>query len=375
VSDQDASKGDRPRRAGRHDRDDAAARGPRRDKDGPAQRGGRRSTERTGRSPGSDRPVRDGARRDQRPAAAGTDAGHRSGSARHVDEPALPDDIKASDLDKAARGELRTLTKENADAVARHLVAASRVIEDDPAEALRHALAAGRRAGRVAVVRESVAIAAYAAGDFALALRELRTFRRISGSDDQIALMVDSERGVGRPDRALEVGRSVDRATLPVEAQVGLAIAMSGARLDLEDPSAALDELERSPMDLQRIHEWSPSLFSAFATVNEELGNTEDAARWRTRAASADRVLSDVDAEQDSITIETELTQPDEPDELADPVEPEPDDASGRVPDGPDEATPSAASEIPEPGPDEPAPDEPARDEPAPDEPAAPSEA
>ena len=257
----------------------------------------------------SDRPAREGGRREPRPVGA-ADAAHRGGSARHVDEPELSDDIKPSDLDRAARNELRTLTKENADMVARHLVAAAIVIEDDPAEALRHALAAARRAGRVAVVRESVAIAAYATGDFALALRELRTFRRISGSDDQIALMVDSERGVGRPDRALELGRSIDRSTLPLEAQVGLAIAMSGARLDQDSASAALDELERAPLDLQRIHEWSPSLFSAFATVHEELGDETEAERWRTRATNADRVLNDVDAEQDSITVETELTDP-----------------------------------------------------------------
>ncbi|MGT2427485.1 hypothetical protein [Amnibacterium kyonggiense] len=222
-----------------------------------------------------------------------------------MDEPALPDDVKASDLDRAARGELRTLSKDNAEAVARHLVAASRVIEEDPAEALRHALAAGRRAGRVAVVRESVAIAAYASGDFALALRELRTFRRISGSDDQIALMVDSERGIGRPDRALEAGRAVDRAALPVEAQVGLAIAMSGARLDLGDARAALDELERAPLDLGVVHVWSPTLFEAFATVHEELGDADEVARWRTRAQNAERVLDAVDAEQDAVVVET----------------------------------------------------------------------
>lgn len=203
--------------------------------------------------------------------------------------------------------------------VARHLVAAAIEIEDDPAEALRHALAAARRAGRVAVVRESVAIAAYASGDFALALRELRTFRRISGSDDQIALMVDSERGVGRPDRALEVGRAVDRSTLPLEAQVGLAIAMSGARLDQGSASAALDELERAPLDLQRIHVWSPSLFTAFATVHEELGDEVEAERWRTRAINADGVLGDVDAEQDSVTVETELIEA-APDAGSDPA-------------------------------------------------------
>ncbi len=61
-----------------------------------------------------------------------------------------------------------------------------------------------------------------AIGDFALALRELRTYRRISGKDDQIALMFDSERGVGRPERALELGRSVERADLPVEVRVEL---------------------------------------------------------------------------------------------------------------------------------------------------------
>jgi hypothetical protein len=301
MSDQGQPSGERPRR--RTDRAGGQDRAPRRDDARPAQRGGRRSTERSGRSPVSDRPFRDGPRRTDRAGGPDATGAHRSGPARHVDEPAVPEDIKASDLDKAARNELRTLSKDNAEMVAKHLVAASRTIEDDPAEALRHALAAARRAGRVAVVRESVAIAAYATGDFALALRELRTFRRISGSDDQIALMVDSERGVGRPDRALEVGRAVDRSVLPVEAQVGLAIAMSGARLDLADARGALDELERAPVDLQRVHEWSPSLYSAFATVYEELGDESEAARWRARADTAERVLGDVGAEHDSVDI------------------------------------------------------------------------
>lgn len=233
----------------------------------------------------------------------------RTGSGRHVDEPELPESVRAAELDKGARGELRTLSKDNADAVARHLVMAGRLIADDPAEAHRHALAAGRRAGRVAVVRESVAITAYAVGDFALALRELRTFRRISGSDDQIALMVDSERGVGRPDRGLEIGRSVDRGSLPVEAQVGLAIAMSGARLDLGDPRGALDELEVAPQDLQRVHPWSAGLFHALAAVHDDLGSRAEADRWLRRAERAEAVLDQVDAEGGTIAVETEETQ------------------------------------------------------------------
>ena len=140
-------------------------------------------------------------------------------------------------------------------------------------------------------MRETLAITAYATGDFALALRELRTYRRISGNDDQIALMVDSERGVGRPDRALELGRSVDRSTLPAAVQAALAIAMSGARLDLEQPELALAELEVPQLDPDRAFSYSPALFSAYAEVLEELGRAADAAHWRTLSDRAETAL------------------------------------------------------------------------------------
>lgn len=164
---------------------------------------------------------------------------------------------------------------------------ASRLIDEDPALAHEHALAASRSAGRVAIVRETVAITAYAIGDFALALRELRTHRRISGSDEQLPLIVDSERGVGRPDRALEEGRSVDRATLPAAVRAQLAIAMSGARLDLGQPERALQELEIPEADPNRAFEWSPALFSARAAVLEELERDDEAAEWFRRAEIA----------------------------------------------------------------------------------------
>jgi hypothetical protein len=170
---------------------------------------------------------------------------------------------------------------------------AARLIDEDPALAHEHALAASRRAGRVAVVRETVAITAYATGDYALALRELRTYRRISGRDDQLPLMVDSERGVGRPDRALEVGRSVDRATLPAPVRVELAIAMSGARLDMGEPERALQELDIPELDPDRAFEWSPSLFAVRAAVLEELGRVDEAREWHRRAVVADAALDE----------------------------------------------------------------------------------
>jgi tetratricopeptide (TPR) repeat protein len=226
----------------------------------------------------------------------------RSVRPRH-DDPDLPADVEARQLAKEARVELKTLSKDNADWVAQHLVMASRLIDADPELAHRHALSASRRAGRIGVVRETLAITAYATGDFALALRELRTYRRITGSNDQIALMVDSERGVGRPDRALELGRSVDRTSLPTDVQVSLAIAMSGARLDLGQDEAALAELEIPQLDPNRAFSWSPDLFHAYAEVLEALGRDDDAATWRERAERAELALEEAHADAELETI------------------------------------------------------------------------
>ena len=232
----------------------------------------------------------------------------------HHDDPWIDDDVTGDELDKVARNELKTLTKENAERVAKHLVMAVRLMDENPELAHQHVLSAARRAGRIAIVRETLGITAYAIGDFALALRELRTYRRISGSNEQIALMVDAERGVGRPDKALELGRSVDRSTLSESTQVALSIAMSGARLDLDQVDLALAELEIPQLDPTKAFTYSPALFSAYAEVLEELGRHQEAAEWTTCAEVAEKALvaadlmdsSDED-EQDIVVFEEEL--------------------------------------------------------------------
>ena len=234
----------------------------------------------------------------------------------HHDDPWIDDDVTGDELDKVARNELKTLTKEHAERVAKHLVMAVRLMDENPELAHQHVLSAARRAGRIAIVRETLGITAYAIGDFALALRELRTYRRISGSNEQIALMVDAERGVGRPDKALELGRSVERSTLSEATQVALSIAMSGARLDLDQVDLALAELEIPQLDPTKAFTYSPALFSAYAEVLEELGRHQEAAEWTTCAEVAEKALvaadlidsSDED-EQDIVVFEEELEE------------------------------------------------------------------
>jgi len=136
------------------------------------------------------------------------------------------------------------LSKDSAERVGRHLVMVARLIDDDPELAYRHALAAVRRGGRVDVVREAAGLAAYRSGRYAEALRELRTVRRLNGSPEHLPVMADAERGLGRPERALAVAADPDVERLDPDARVELAMVVSGARLDLGEPDAAVAVLD-----------------------------------------------------------------------------------------------------------------------------------
>jgi hypothetical protein len=188
---------------------------------------------------------------------------------------------------------------------------AARLIDDDPQLAHEHALAAVRHAGRVALARETLAVTAYTLGDFALALRELRTLRRITGRNDHVAMIVDSERGVGRPEKALEEGRAADRDALSVEQRVELAIALSGARLDLGQTELALAELDVPEADPDRAFPWSPGLFAARAAVLEDLGREDEAAEWHARAEiAADAIDQDLAQGDEILVDEVEEIEP-----------------------------------------------------------------
>jgi hypothetical protein len=127
-------------------------------------------------------------------------------------------------------------------------------------------------------------------------------------------MMVDCERGLERADRALELGRSVSRASLAVPVQVELAIAMSGARLDLGQAEAALVELEIPQLDASTAYSFSPALFAAYGVVLEELGRDAEAKVWFERADVAAEALDPDDGADDTIeVIEEELSTETEP--------------------------------------------------------------
>ncbi len=188
-------------------------------------------------------------------------------------------------LDPASRRALRTLNKENAEVVARHLVAAGIFTDEDPELAYQHAMAAQRRAGRVDVVREAVATTAYLTGRYAEAIREVRTMRRLSGDDSLRAIEADSERGLGRPERALAVIAEVNIAEQPAVLRTELSIVASGARADMGQFEAGLLAVEDA-LKFIRDTEMRSRLLSVKIDRLRELGRSEEAARTEAELAS-----------------------------------------------------------------------------------------
>ena len=180
------------------------------------------------------------------------------------------------------------MQKDVAEAVARHLVAAGTLVDEDPEAALAHARYARRRASRIAVVREAAGITAYHAGEWAEALAELRAARRMGGGPGHLAVMADIERAMGRPERAIELSRSPEARELDRNAQIELAIVVAGARRDLDEIDAAVVALQVPELEASRRDPWSARLFYAYADNLLAAGRESDALQWFVHAADAD---------------------------------------------------------------------------------------
>lgn len=194
--------------------------------------------------------------------------------------------------------QLRTLSKENAEGVAQHLVMVAELLDVDPEAALAHAETAVRRAGRVAAAREALGLVAYRLGDFARALGEFRTVRRLSGSPHLLPLMVDCERALGRHDKALELAQSDDAKNLAIDDRVELAIVVSGIRRDMGQLDAAAAGLTDLVKRLSPNRPSAARLYYAFADAKLAAGDALEAREWFARAADADHELTTDAAER-----------------------------------------------------------------------------
>ncbi len=188
--------------------------------------------------------------------------------------------------------QLKGLPEKLAARVARHLVAAGQLVDDDPETAYQHTLAARARAPRLAVVREAAGEAAYAAGHYAEALADLRAAKRMNGATDYLPIMADCHRALGQPEQAVKLAHSPSVANFASPAKAEMTIVEAGARRDMGQLDAALRVLEQAPLMSKSRESWVVRLRYAYADTLEAAGRGTEALMWfhRTDAIDADEL-------------------------------------------------------------------------------------
>lgn len=249
----------------------------------------------TGKPPaGKPRGERPTGRPGSRPAGGGAKPRppRRAEQARTDDrprDPHLPDSVTADQLDPSIANELRTLPEGLAEIVGRHLVAADlALVDEDITLARQHVAAAKRRAGRVAAVREAAGITAYLAGDYTEAISELRTVRRMTGSNEYVPMLADCERGLGRPEKALELIKEIDARTVDAPTRVELLLVSAGARADMGQLDAALVTLQVPELRSLKPGAARARIQYAYADLLDRVGRFDESRDWMRQAAASD---------------------------------------------------------------------------------------
>lgn len=249
--------------------------GPKRDGERGGPRGGERGGER--------RPYSREQREEREPRTADQAA---------YDGPELPEEITGQELDRSVAAHLKGLPDKLAARIARHLAAAGIYIDDNPELAYQHAKAAKSRAQRIAVIREALGEAAYAAGHYAEALSELRAAKRMNGATAYLPIMADCHRALGHPEQAIKLAHSPSVVNFKPEAKAEMTLVEAGARRDLGQMDAALRVLELSPLNNKSRAAWVVRLRYAYADTLEAAGRLNEALQWfhRTYAIDSDEM-------------------------------------------------------------------------------------
>ncbi|MGW2642801.1 hypothetical protein [Streptomyces sp. NPDC001348] len=201
----------------------------------------------------------------------------------------IPEDVTGEEIDKDVRQELQSLPKTLADDVAKNLVMVARLIDEDPEGAYGYSKVALRLASRVAAVREAGGFAAYANQKYGEALAEFRAARRMTGNVDLWPVMADCERGLGRPEKALDMAGAPEVQKLDKAGQVEMRLVAAGARRDMGQLDAAIVTLQSPELASNSVQPWTARLRYAYADALLAAGRQAEARDWFAKAVEADR--------------------------------------------------------------------------------------
>ncbi|WTI42844.1 tetratricopeptide repeat protein [Streptomyces sp. NBC_00589] len=201
----------------------------------------------------------------------------------------IPDDVTGEEIDKDVRQELQSLPKGLAEDVSRNLVMVARLIDEDPEGAYAYSKIALRLASRVAAVREAAGFAAYASQKYSEALAEFRAARRMTGSVELWPVMADCERGLGRPEKALDMAGAPEVQKLDKAGQVEMRLVAAGARRDMGQLDAAIVTLQSPELASNSVQPWTARLRYAYADALLAAGREGEAREWFAKAVESDK--------------------------------------------------------------------------------------
>ncbi|MFG2950634.1 hypothetical protein [Streptomyces adustus] len=187
------------------------------------------------------------------------------------------------------RQELLSLPKTLAEDVAKNLVMVARLIDEEPERAYAYSRIALRLASRVAAVREAAGFAAYANQKYSEALAEFRAARRMTGTVELWPVMADCERGLGRPEKALDMAGAPEVHKLDKAGQVEMRLVAAGARRDMGQLEAAIVTLQSPELASSSVQPWTARLRYAYADALLSVERRDEAREWFAKAVEADR--------------------------------------------------------------------------------------
>ncbi|MFD6435169.1 hypothetical protein [Streptomyces venezuelae] len=201
----------------------------------------------------------------------------------------IPEDVTGYEIDKDVQQELQSLPKGLAEDVAKNLVMVAKLIDEEPEQAYAYSRIALRLASRVAAVREAAGFAAYANQKYSEALAEFRAARRMTGSVELWPVMADCERGLSRPEKALEMAGAPEVHKLDKAGQVEMRLVAAGARRDLGQIDAAIVTLQSPELASNSVQPWTARLRYAYADALLEAGREAEAREWFAKAVESDK--------------------------------------------------------------------------------------
>ena len=262
---------------------------------------------------------------------------------RRPDEPKMPKGIEWRMLTTDDRERLRGLSKEHAENIGLHILAAYTLEESNPELALEHAKWVARQASRIDFARETLAFVAYRQGDYKLALREFRTAFRMNGFLDYLPFIADCERGMGEPKKAIEVAVSDDAKYLRGEAKAEMFLVYAGALGDLKMWDKAIEIVHTLGRSKGLAGEYRMRAVQAEQYFLEEAGRTDEAIALDRLLDKLELQYADVEDDETSDDLVVEYDMQELNDELMDVLGISEDDAQYAPEDPEDEEDESEA--------------------------------